>query len=484
MLAVAGNDLRQSLLPPRLLKIGNGSDDSGTTDPETSPREYYIGHSATGSGSGSGSPETVVDPNKELDLGSKDGVGTDNQWNYSEVLRWTFATSPAILMGWAYGALTNSKLTDLGWPKEVALTCSAFSGIVNAGLYEIVVFKLLGGKVDRILGDEYESLPGEVNSQTSVSLMKQATAYLVYFIFSLIPSLPVFSAVYNIRNSVGLTNQGFGEFVVYTTFLLRAVATAQSLPQLPGIVIGLLNKFRALCSYTQNQSSGLVINTQPEGQEGQRGLVNCHANYKEWLVGSFVACAVTYSLAEHSSISKALTDVGLKLHGAEGLATKLLFESVGVIVLLPFNIEWSRSGVDSVLNHFTYSTLIIVLICILTGAPAVSLTDSAKDDPDSTQLEFETRPPMSIFILIASYLTGVSMNIGSLCRNLNIGGSDTHCTGGIAYFFQASSESLTRIASNLSTPQGASQSPFFAVRKETSGEEGTSPSDHSNYSIV
>ena len=350
-------------------------------------------------------------------------------------------------------------MDKFGGQGAIAILCGIFSGVVNAGLYEIIAYKALGGTFDK---------PSQDQSQLSVEVGEGDEFYArmimmqnsVCFFVALIPSLPVYAAVYNIRDEVGGEYQYLGLALVWLAYFMRAVATAQSLPQLRGIIMGLWSVLAQLPGFLSNRYSELsefFLHSVGDEQQGPSDLeqallvvetdmsdeaVKTTARYSLPLF--LIGCgAFLYSFAEHSSISEALSDV-LSDYATCPISIKVMVEVVGVSILLAFNVEWSCRGGESIISEYRNGvTWGIFTVCLLTGAPAVSLTDSATNDPHSTQLGFETNPETGLWpILLASYVTGVLMNVGSLCTNV----LNPKLSGGVAATLQrvGSAISVTR----------------------------------------
>ena len=104
--------------------------------------------------------------------------------------------------------------------------------------------------------------------------------------------------------------------------------------------------------------------------------------------------ALIYSFAQHSGISQSICDI-IPEYCEWGTAGKYILEGIGFFPLATFNSYWGMGGFDLVIrlideplaccqsNHaFNFANFInllsIVLLALLSGAPAVAMTESGR----------------------------------------------------------------------------------------------------------
>ncbi|MAR83689.1 MAG: hypothetical protein CMF55_02730 [Legionellales bacterium] len=401
----------------------------------------------------------------------------------SDVILRCASSAAALFMTYLYFKLTWEKESDSSpyiiWPSSV------LSGLVNGGLYESSMRKF--GQLIAFdgLSDDYHEFWKNKSRPARIGSL------VLFSIGASLPAMPLYAACDSLNLPLYLS---------LSALLFRTLTTAMALPEFLTIMRSFFN------SEVQDDQSGYAAwsSTFIKGLPLQETLTICFDIAASLFL---LICAIWYSLIQHAPISSGFKSF-FDGYGSLG-SYRYGIEAIGVLAVMPFNMYYVREGwyylkplmmallatpvlaaqvifkpVGALYSYYaiynavpnTEGTLqdslldplmievddspsdrsrlmkvfVVLMVCAVTGAPALAMADASNNDSDSTM--FAGEADLHSLLFWDPLIVGALMNIGSFSKNI-----EKSPTGVVTQMMRMPST----LASWSSTPREPSFSTFF-----------------------
>lgn len=425
--------------------------------------------------------------------------GDSNEIKQSDVILRCSSSVAALFMTYLYFKLTWEKESDsspyIKWPSSV------LSGLVNGGLYESSMRKFGQLTAFDDLSEGYHEYWKKKSRPARIGSL------VLFSIGAALPAMPLYAACDSL-------NLPF--YLSLSALLFRTLTTAMALPEFLTIMRSFFN------TEVQDDQSGYAAWSLTFIKE--LPLHETLVSFFDMAASLFLlVCAIWYSVIQHAPISSGFKSF-FDGYGSLG-SYRYGIEAIGVLAVMPFNMFYVREGwyylkplMMAVLatpvlaaqgipqlggalysNCATYSAVLntertlqdkllgstltidvddspsdlsrlmkvlgILLVCAVTGAPALAMADASNNDSDSTMFAGEAYLHMRLYW--NPLIVGALMNIGSFSKNI-----EKSATGLVSQIIKMPST----LASWGSTPRERSFSTFFGLHAGE-GDNITPPSE-------
>ncbi len=489
------------------------SDSGHSSAVKTCNEVWHVGtddrSSSEGSSSPSNSPLQGVPDSSWVSILKSFGLldGDSNEIKQSDVILRCSSSVAALFMTYLYFKLTWEKESDSSpyiiWPSSV------LSGLVNGGLYESSMRKFGQLIAFNDLSKDYHEF------WKNKSRVARVGSLVLFSMGAALPAMPLYAACDSLKLPLYLS---------LSALMFRTLTTAMALPEFLTIMRSFFN------SEVQDDQSGYAAWSSKfiEALPLHQTLVS----FFDMAASLFLLiCAIWYSLIQHAPISSGFKSF-FDGYGSLG-SYRYGIEAIGVLAVMPFNMYYVREGwyylkpfmmimlatpvlatqgilkllgalcsycatngavpdTEEPLQTLLLDPLmiedddspsdlsrlmkvyVVLMVCAVTGAPALAMADASNNDSDSTM--FAGEADLHGLLFWVPLIVGALMNIGSFSKNI-----EKSPTGFLTQFIRTTSTQVVRVASGL-TPQGSSFSSFFGSLTE--GGNNIPPLGERDYNLL